>query len=143
MTSAGTDCDYHGVLVVVETASGEIVFIHPPGAPEEAPASLPSNPAQPNEELEAAAARVVRELTGLEVHIVEEFTTFVQRGTPTGVMLAHGYVARVTGGTLRRDGPEGPADVYPVERLPEVVPIRAANQRVLRDYLATRSQRPQ
>jgi hypothetical protein len=36
--------DYHGALVVVETDVGEIVFIHPPGGPPEAPASLPGNP---------------------------------------------------------------------------------------------------
>jgi hypothetical protein len=40
MSSPGAPFDYHGALVVVEAAAGEIVFIHPPGGPAQAPASL-------------------------------------------------------------------------------------------------------
>jgi hypothetical protein len=130
--------DYHGALVVVETADGEIVFIHPPGAPPEAPASLPSNPARPYEVPELAAVRIVREATGLDVSIDREFVTFIQEGTPTGIMLAHGYAAHVTGGALLDDGPEGPARAYPLHALPAIVPIRVANQRTLAAYLAQR-----
>lgn len=131
--------DFHGALVVVETSDGEIVLIHPPGGPPEAPASLPSNPARPDEAPEQAAVRIVREATGLDVSIDSEFITFVQEGTPTGIMLAHGYVAHVTGGALLDDGPEGPARAYPLDALPGIVPIRVANQRTLAAYLARRS----
>jgi hypothetical protein len=36
-------------------------------------------------------------MTGLDV-VVREFVTFIQEGTPTGTMSAHGYIGRVTGG---------------------------------------------
>jgi ADP-ribose pyrophosphatase YjhB (NUDIX family) len=104
MASMSTPFDYDGALVVVETNAGEIVLIHPPGGPLEAPASLPSDPCRPGEPPQEAAVRMVREMTGLDVTIVQEFITFIQEGTPTGTMNAHGYMARVTGGTLRDDG---------------------------------------
>ena len=134
MTSAARPFDYHGALVVVETEGGELVFIHPPGGPADAPASLPSNPCNPGEAPEDAAVRMVREMTGLEVVVVREFVTFIQEGTPTGTMCAHGYQARVTGGALA-DGPEGPARAYARNALPSMMPIRVANRRVLDAYL--------
>lgn len=130
--------DYHGVLVVVETDDNEIVFIHPPGSLPDASASLPSNPCHPGEAPSDGAVRVVRELTGLSVAIDREFVTFIQDGTPTGTMLAHGYTARVTGGALLPDGPEGPARAYPLDDLPTIVAIRVANQRALAAYLDQR-----
>jgi ADP-ribose pyrophosphatase YjhB (NUDIX family) len=135
MGCADADFDYHGVLVVVETESDEIVFIHPPGGMPDASASLPSNPANPGEPPADAAVRVVRELTGLDVSLVREFVSFIQEGTPTGTMCAHGYVARIIGGSLLENGPEGRAQVYPRHALPGVIPIRVANQRVLDAYL--------
>jgi hypothetical protein len=36
--------DYRGALIVIETDAAELVFIHPPGAPPQAPASLTSSP---------------------------------------------------------------------------------------------------
>ena len=108
--------DYHGALVVVETDVDEIVFIHPPGGPAEAPASLPSTPCRPREAPADAAVRMVREMTGLQVTIVREFASFIQEGTPTGTMFAHCYVARVYDGSLIDDGPEGPARSYPLGR---------------------------
>jgi ADP-ribose pyrophosphatase YjhB (NUDIX family) len=138
MTSETGDFDYHGALVVVETDDGEIVFIHPRGGPPEAPASLPSNPCHPGEAPQAAAVRMVREMTGLEVAVPREFVTFIQEGTPTGTMCAHGYVARVIGGTLIDDAPEGPARAYPIDALPAIMPIRVANRRVLDAYLDQR-----
>lgn len=130
--------DYHGALVVVETDAGEIVFIHPPTGSAGAPASLPSNPCDPGEAPEDAAVRMVREMTGLDAVVVREFVTFIQEGTPTGTMCAHGFVARATGGALSEDGPEGPARAYPLNALPAIIPIRLANQRVLDAYLAQR-----
>jgi len=135
------DFDYHGALVVVETGDGEIVFTHPPGAPARAPASLPSNPCAPGEAPQDAAVRMVRELAGLEAVVVREFVTFIQEGTPTGTMCAHGYLARVTGGTLSSDGPEGPARAYPPDALPAIMPVRVANQRVLEAYRRQREGR--
>jgi ADP-ribose pyrophosphatase YjhB (NUDIX family) len=127
--------DYHGALVVVETDAGEIVLIHPPGSTPDAPGSLPSNPCEPSERPEQGAVRIVRELTGLNVVITAEFITFIQHGTPTGTMYAHGYTARVLGGSLLDNGPEGPARAYPLNALPKIMPIRVANQRVLDAYL--------
>jgi ADP-ribose pyrophosphatase YjhB (NUDIX family) len=133
--------DYHGALVVVETPDDRIVFIHPAGGTAEAPASLPSNPCEPGESPESGAVRMAREMTGLDVDIVREVVTFIQEGTPTGTMCAHGYLARVTGGTLLEAGPEGPVRAYPIDGLPAIIPIRVANQRVLAAYLAQRAQR--
>jgi ADP-ribose pyrophosphatase YjhB (NUDIX family) len=134
--------DYHGALVVIETEHGEIVFVHPPGAPAEAPASLPSNPCEPGEEPTGAAVRMAREMTGFEVEVTEELVTFIQPGTPTGTMYAHGYVGRVTGGSMLAEGPEGPVKSYPLDALPGIVPIRLANQRVLAVYLERKGQSP-
>jgi ADP-ribose pyrophosphatase YjhB (NUDIX family) len=140
MASAARPYDYHGALVVVETDAGEIVFTHPPGGTPEAPASLPSNPCDPEEEPEDAAVRMVREMTGLDVTIIREFATFIQEGTPTGTMCAHCYIARVTGGALAQDGPEGPARAYPPDGLPAIMAIRVANQRALAAYLGQRGE---
>ncbi|MFI5035759.1 MAG: NUDIX hydrolase [Acidimicrobiales bacterium] len=138
VTDRGPAYDYHGALVVVEVGENEIVMIHPPGAPAHAPASLPSDPCRPGERPEAAAVRIVRERTGLAVTVVREFVTFIQGATPTGTMCAHGYRARITGGKLVSDGPEGPAAAYSVDALPAIVPIRVANQRTLAAYLRSR-----
>jgi ADP-ribose pyrophosphatase YjhB (NUDIX family) len=135
MTSEPAKFDYHGALVVVETGADEIIMIHPPGGSPAAPASLPSNPCGPAETPEHAAVRMVHEMTGLETVIVREFVTFIQEGTPTGTMCAHGYIARITGGALTDDGPEGPARAYPVDALPAIMPVRVANQRALDAYL--------
>jgi ADP-ribose pyrophosphatase YjhB (NUDIX family) len=139
MEFEGTAFDYHGALVVVETDAGEIVLIHPRGGTPESPASLPSDPCDPGEEPQRAAVRIVREKTGLDVNLVREFVTFIQEGTPTGTMCAHGYVARVIGGSLLDDGPEGPARAYALDDLPSIVPVRVANQRTLDAYLRQRS----
>ncbi len=127
--------DYHGALVVVELDDGRIVLVHPAGGSAEAPASLPSNPARPGEPPAEAAVRIVRESTGLEIVLLEELVTFIQEGTPTGTMCAHGYTARAIAGSLLSDGPDGPARAYAVDGLPRLIPIRVANQRVLNAYL--------
>jgi ADP-ribose pyrophosphatase YjhB (NUDIX family) len=138
MGPARESFDYHGALVVVETDAEHIVLIHPLGADPAAPASLPSDPCAPGEPPEHGAVRIVREKTGLDVTIVREFVTFIQQGTPTGTMYAHGYVATVDGGHLLDDGPEGPARAYPIAALPGIVPIRVANQRAMAAYLKDR-----
>lgn len=123
---------------MIEASPDEIVFIHPPGAPPEAPASLPSNPCEPGESPEDGARRMARQMTGLEIGSPREIVTFVQPGTPTGTMCAHGFVAEVTGGQLLESGPEGAVRIYPVSDLPAIVPVRVANQRVLAAYLQQR-----
>jgi ADP-ribose pyrophosphatase YjhB (NUDIX family) len=138
VASAAQPFDYDGALVVVENDTGEIVLIHPPGGLPEAPASLPSNPCEPGEAPEDAAVRMVREMTGLHVRVVREYATFIQEGTPTGTMLAHCYIARVVGGSLIKNGPEGPAAAYRLDILPAIMPIRVANQRALSAYLNQR-----
>jgi ADP-ribose pyrophosphatase YjhB (NUDIX family) len=130
--------DYHGSLVVIETDEREIVFIHPSGGTPEAPGSLPSDPCAPGEAPEDGAIRMAREMTGLEVAIVREISTFIQAGTPTGTMRAHVYLARVTGGAMLDVGPEGRVRAYPVDALPAIIPIRVANRRALDAYLEQR-----
>lgn len=134
----GAEFDYHGALVVVETEYDEIVLIHPHGGSAEAPASLPSNPCKPGEDPDLGAVRMVREMTGLDVELLREHVTFIQPGTPTGTMCAHGYVARVVGGTQLDVGPEGTVRAYPIDHLPAIMPIRIANQRTLEAYLEQR-----
>lgn len=126
-----------GALVVVEVDSG-IVLVHPPTGSPEAPASLPGGLVEYAETPEAAAVRLTHEQTGLEVEVVEELARFLQQGTPFGPVLDFGFVARAIGGRLRMDGEEGPAAIYSLDSLPAIIPIRAANQRVLDIYLAKR-----
>ena len=126
-----------GVLVVVEVGSG-IVLVHPPSGTPEAPASLPGGLVEYAEAPEAAAVRLVREQTGLEIEVAEELTRFLQHGTPFGPVLDFGFAARAVGGELRLDGAEGPAAVYPLDAMATLIPIRVANQRVLDLYIATR-----
>ena len=45
------------------------------------------------------------------------------------------FVARAVGGELR-EGDEGPPVVYGLEALPQIIPVRVANQRVLAAYLS-------
>jgi ADP-ribose pyrophosphatase YjhB (NUDIX family) len=131
--------DYHGALVVVETEKDEIVLIHPLGGPDHALASLPSDPCLQGEVPSIGAVRIVKEKTGLDVTIAREFITFIQEGTPTGTMCAHGFIAKITGGELLADGPEGSAKAYAIDVLPAIVPIRVANQRTLDEYLRQRN----
>jgi ADP-ribose pyrophosphatase YjhB (NUDIX family) len=123
-------------LVVVESGLG-IVFIHPPGGPADAPASLPSGVVFDGETPEQGAVRLVREQTGLDVAITERLVEFEQEGTPYGTAAMTGFVARVEGGELR-EGDEGPPAVYALDDLPGIIPQRAANQRVLDVYLSRR-----
>ena len=134
----GAEFDYHGALVVVETDDEQIVLIHPAGGTPAAPASLPSNPCAPGEDPERGAVRMVKEMTGLDVELLREHVTFIQPGTPTGTMCAHGYVARIVGGTLLEEGSEGPVRAYPLDHLPALIPVRVANQRTLDAYLDQR-----
>lgn len=131
--------DYHGALVVVEFGDDEIVVTHPPGSPDHASGSLPSDPCPGAEDPRFGAVRIVMEKTGLDVSVTREFVTFVQEGTPTGTMLAHGHMATVTGGELLAQGPEGAAMAYSIDDLPEIVPIRVANKRTLEEYLRERN----
>jgi hypothetical protein len=138
MSASREQFDYHGALVVIETQTGEIVFIHPPGLRPRRRPPCRAIRARPGEAPADGAVRMAREMTGLEVEIVREFVTFIQPGTPTGTMCAHGYLARVTGGSMLAEGPEGPIRAYPLEALSAIVPIRVANQRVLSAYLDQR-----
>ena len=121
-------------LVVVESGSG-LVLIHPQGGPAEAPASLPSGIVLDGETPEQGAVRIVREQTGLDVAIRERLVDFEQEGTPYGTAAMTGFLARVEGGDLR-EGDEGPPAVYALDDLPAIIPVRAANQRVLDVYLS-------
>jgi ADP-ribose pyrophosphatase YjhB (NUDIX family) len=123
-------------LVVVESASG-IVFVHPPGGPEAAPASLPSGLVLDDETPEEGAIRLVREQTGLHVAITERLVEFEQEGTPYGTAAMTGFVARVGGGEPR-EGAEGPVKAYALDDLPTIIPVRVANRRVLDAYLSSR-----
>lgn len=53
-------------------------------------------------------------------------------------MLAHGYVAEPVGGKLLERGTAGAVGAYPIDHLPEIVPVRVAIKRVLETYLAER-----
>lgn len=123
-------------LVVVESGPG-IVLVHPPSGPAHAPASLPSGIVKDGESPEQGAVRLVREQTGLHVAIIERLVEFEQEGTPYGTAAMTGFVARVEGGELR-EGDEGPPAVYALDDLPAIIPVRVANQKVLREYLSRR-----
>ena len=123
-----------GVIVVIEMPPG-IVLVHPLGAAADASGSLVGGPVEPDESPEQAAVRYASGLAGLEIRLTAELVTFVQEGTPFGTVEVVSFVATATGGTLRDDGPEGPAVAYALDALPAIVPVRAANQRVLAAYL--------
>jgi hypothetical protein len=55
--------------------------------------------------------------------------------------VAHGDVARITGGALLDEGPDGPARAHPTSDLPELLPIRVANRRTLDTYLQQNADR--
>lgn len=129
--------DYDGAIVVVETAADEILLVHPGGGPDD-PASLPGGSCRPGETPEEGAVRIVRELTGLEIRLTRDVARFVQTGTPTGTMQAHGFVATPVGGDLLEVGPDGAVTRHRVDALPEMVPVRVAIRRVLDTYLAQR-----
>jgi ADP-ribose pyrophosphatase YjhB (NUDIX family) len=124
------------VLVVVESGP-VIVFVHPPGGPADAPASLPSGVVLDGETPERGAVRVVHEQAGLDVAITERLVEFEQEGTPYGTAAMTGFVGRVEGGELR-EGEEGPPAVDAFDDLPVIIPVRIANQRVLAAYVSTR-----
>lgn len=121
-------------LVVLETDGG-IVLTHPAGGTPEAAASLPSGNVLEGETPEQAAVRLALEQTGLEVELVRDLTQFLQEGTPFGTAEMFSFVARAVGGELR-EGDEGPPVVYGLEALPQIIPVRVANQRVLAAYLS-------
>jgi hypothetical protein len=73
----------------------------------------------------------------LDVAIAERLVDFEQEGTPYGTAAMTGFVARIEGGELR-EGDEGPPAVYALDDLPGIIPVRAANQRVLEVYLSRR-----
>ncbi len=123
-------------LVVVESGPG-IVFIHPPGGPADAPASLPSGIVLDGETPEHGAVRLVHEQIGLDVVITERLVEFEQEGTPYGNAAMTGFVARVEAGELR-EGDEGAPAVYALDDLAAIIPVRVANQKVLAAYLSRR-----
>lgn len=127
--------DYQGAIIVIEASVDDIVLVHPN---DDAYASLPGDPCHHAETPEDGAVRIAREMTGLEIRLLREIVTFVQEGTPTGTMLAHGYVATPIGGTILERGSAGAVAAYPIDALPEIVPVRVAIQRVLTTYLADR-----
>lgn len=123
-----------GVLAVIESDDG-LVFTHPAHGTPDAPASLAGLFLDYGESPEDGLVRAVRELTGLDVEVLDEITRFMQPGTPPGHAHIIGLRTRVTGGTLTTDGAEGPAAVYPRDDLPRIIPVRLANRRVLDAYL--------
>ena len=131
---AGTSIGDPRLALVVVEHDGGIVLVHPPSGTPSAPASLPSGTVLPGESAEDGAVRLAREQTGLEVELAGTLAEFWQEGTPFGTARMYGYLAHATGGSLR-PGDEGPAVVYPVDALPALIPVRAANRRVLDAYL--------
>ncbi len=137
-TQENEQVDYVGAIIVVEVTSEQLALVHP-GGDRDGPASLPGDSCRAGESPEEGAVRIVREATGLDVEIVDHLVTFVQSGTPTGTMLAHGYVATPVGGALLASGAAGPVSLHRVDALPELVPVRVAIRRVLETYLEKRA----
>lgn len=131
----GPSYDYEGAIVVVEQSPAMLVLVHPGARSTAEPASLPAKLCGPGELPADEAVHVVREVTGLDVELVRELTTFIQEGTPSGTMNAHGFLARVVGGSMLAIGPEGAVGIHPVDDLPEIVPARVAVRKVLATYL--------
>ena len=132
--------EHHGAIVVVEVSPDEVVLVHPGGSAD-GPASLPGGACEPGEHPLEGAVRVAREATGLDVEVVLELTTLVQEGSPSGTTLAHGLVARPTGGALAVDGaggPDGPVSVHRWDALPPVVAEHHAARQVLDAYVTWR-----
>lgn len=124
-----------GVVVIVRCGGG-IVFLFPPGLPAEAPAALPSTHCEYGESPEDAAAREVREKTGLEVEVVRSFGSFFSKAAeapePALTILLE---ARAVSGCL--DGKEkGGAAVFPPELYPAIAPQRTDSRRAWQAYQA-------
>ena len=81
----------------------------------------------------------MRELTGLEVEVAAEIDHFVQEGTPTGTMCAHGFVAKVVGGNRLAVGAEGPvgqdaADPIGRQLLSRGIPQRGVDEEAVNEH---------
>lgn len=134
------ELEHHGAIVVVEVSPDEVVLVHPGGSAG-GPASLPGGTCEPDEHPLEGAVRIAREVTGLDVEVVLELATLVQDGPPTGTTVAHGLVARPTGGTLPGEGatgPDGAVSVHRWDALPPIVAEHAAVRQVLGSYVAWR-----
>ena len=122
-------------LVVVESGWVSSLFIR--GAARQMRLLRSSGIVLDGETPEQGAVRLVREQTGLDVAITERLVDFEQEGTPYGTAAMTGFVARIEVAELR-EGDEGPPAVYALDDLPGIIPVRAANQRVLDVYRSRR-----
>lgn len=121
-----------GVLALLEHEDG-IVLTHPLG---DEYAALPGLFIDRGETVESGIARAVREQTGLEIAVLDDIARFTQPGTPLGTAVIVGVRAHSIGGTLLKRGTDGEVGLYAKDALPEIIPVRLANQRVLAAYLA-------
>ena len=97
---------------------------------------MPGGLVEYSETPEAAAIRLVREQTGLQIELLDELTRFLQIRTPFGPVLDFGFVAQASGADLRTDGDEDRLSSDPLQDLPAIISARVANQCVLDAYLA-------
>ena len=81
---------------VIRDASGRLLLVRRGHEPSSGLWSLPGGRVEPGESAAAAAAREVREETGLDVAVGPLLAT-----VPIGDYLVHDFAATVVGGTLR------------------------------------------
>ena len=119
------------VAVVVTYREG-IVAIHPPDGEG---AGFPAGIVEYGENPRDTAIRETLEETGLEVEIVRDlgwsFVSYQEFPGPTVYIL---FEARAIGGELR-EGDEGPAQVYSLETLPPISPVRHGSYTAWQRYL--------
>ncbi|GLZ79757.1 hypothetical protein Afil01_45640 [Actinorhabdospora filicis] len=120
-----------GVLAVLEHEGG-IVLTHPLG---DGYAALPGLFVDRGETVESGIARAVREQTGLEIAVLADIARFTQPGTPLGTAVIVGVRAHSIGGSLLTRGSDGEVGLYARDALPEIIPVRAANLRVMAAWL--------
>jgi ADP-ribose pyrophosphatase YjhB (NUDIX family) len=97
---------------VILDADGRVLLVRRARAPAEGTWTLPGGRVEPGESPAEAAAREVREETGLDVAVGDLLATLPVLG-----YLVHDFAATVTGGTLRAGDDAADARWYPVSDL--------------------------
>ncbi len=122
-----------GVNVVINTPEG-VVFLTQHEGIGESVVVLPGGSIEFGEAPEEAAVRLVKEETGLVVHVMGDLGKHFDRDFPLGPLLTFMFEARVIGGKLKM-GHDTRIGIFPEGQFPEISPARKGSQRTLAAWI--------